>query len=70
MLRDFELNGQKALVTGAGRGIGRGIAIALAEAGADVAVTALGEDNAQKVAHEVVRSTGRKGLGYAADATR
>ena len=38
-----ELNGQRALVTGAGRGIGRGCAEALAEAGAEViAVAALG----------------------------
>ena len=32
------LEGQTALVTGAGRGIGRAIALALADAGADVAL--------------------------------
>lgn len=36
----FDLTGQKALVTGASRGIGQEIAIALARAGADVAITA------------------------------
>ncbi|NMO95902.1 SDR family NAD(P)-dependent oxidoreductase [Paenibacillus lemnae] len=35
-LPEFKLEGQKALVTGAGRGIGRAIAIGLAEAGCDV----------------------------------
>lgn len=34
----FDMNGQKALVTGAARGLGRAIALALAEAGADVAL--------------------------------
>ena len=69
MLTDFDLSGRKALVTGAGRGIGKGIALALAEAGADVAVTALGEANAKRVASEIER-TGRKGFGWAADGTR
>ena len=36
----FDLTGQKALVTGASRGIGQEIAVALARAGADVAITA------------------------------
>jgi NAD(P)-dependent dehydrogenase (short-subunit alcohol dehydrogenase family) len=69
MLADFDLSGRRALVTGAGRGIGKGIALALAEAGADVGVTALSADNAEKVAAEI-RQSGRKGFGWAADGTR
>src|SRR5206468_3254528 len=69
MLPEFDLSGRKALVTGAGRGIGKGIALVLAEAGADVGVTALGEENAARVAGEI-RERGRKGFGWAADGTQ
>ncbi|AWI09848.1 SDR family NAD(P)-dependent oxidoreductase [Ereboglobus luteus] len=40
----FNLHGKTALVTGGGQGIGRAIALALAENGADVVITYLGND--------------------------
>ncbi len=48
ILEQFRLNGRRALVTGAPRGIGKSIALALAECGADVVINyasskALGE---------------------------
>jgi NAD(P)-dependent dehydrogenase (short-subunit alcohol dehydrogenase family) len=67
-LLDFDLTGRRVLVTGAGRGIGKGIALLMAEAGADVGVTSLGETNAAQVASEV-RALGRRGFGWAADGT-
>jgi NAD(P)-dependent dehydrogenase (short-subunit alcohol dehydrogenase family) len=69
MLKDFDLTGKRVLVTGAGRGIGHGIALAMAEAGADIGITSLNGDSAVAVAEEV-RALGRKGFGWAADATK
>jgi NAD(P)-dependent dehydrogenase (short-subunit alcohol dehydrogenase family) len=65
----FDVSGQKVLITGAGRGIGKGIALAFAEAGADVAVSALTLTGVNKVAEEV-RSLGRTGLALTGDATK
>ncbi len=47
------LDGQVAVVTGAGRGIGRAIALALSQAGAAVAVCARSEDEVTAVAREI-----------------
>jgi NAD(P)-dependent dehydrogenase (short-subunit alcohol dehydrogenase family) len=53
------LDGQVALVTGAGRGVGRAIALALADAGAAVAVCARSEDQLARVAAEISDRRGR-----------
>ena len=55
-----------AVVTGAGRGIDAGYALALAEAGADVAITARTEAQLESVA-EQVRALGRRALVFPAD---
>jgi NAD(P)-dependent dehydrogenase (short-subunit alcohol dehydrogenase family) len=44
------LDGQGAIVTGAGRGVGRAIALALMEAGADVTLVARSKDQLEEVA--------------------
>jgi 7-alpha-hydroxysteroid dehydrogenase len=54
----FRLDATAAVVTGASRGIGRGIALALADAGADVLVTARDVDALDEVAGQI-RSRGR-----------
>lgn len=61
------LQGQKALVTGAGSGIGRAIAVALGQAGADVVVNFVSDQGtAEQVAAEI-RTFGVRALAIRAD---
>ena len=58
--------GKVAIVTGGSKGIGRAIALALAEAGADVAISARGEEALQQTAREI-REMGVRVLAFAGD---
>ena len=49
----FELTGQRALITGAGRGIGLGAAVALTHAGAEVTLVARTEPEITKAAEQI-----------------
>src|SRR5579859_3575939 len=62
------LAGRRAVVTGAGRGIGRSIALALAQAGADVAVTARTANDLDQLVAEI-QTIGRRGLAIPCDVT-
>lgn len=68
ILDRFRLDGEVAVVTGAGKGIGRAIAIALAEAGADVALASRTQADLDAVAAEIT-ALGRRALPLATDAT-
>jgi 7-alpha-hydroxysteroid dehydrogenase len=68
ILDKFRIDGQVAVVTGAGKGIGRAIAIGLAEAGADVAIGARTAADLEDVA-TAIRALGRRALAVVTDAT-
>ena len=68
-LPEFDVTDQKVLVVGAGRGIGKGIALAFAEAGADIAVTALSSSGVNQVAKEI-QEMGRAAFPVTGDATK
>ena len=66
ILDRFRLDGRAAVVTGAGRGIGAASAVALAEAGADVLVSARTEDQLKDVAARI-EAVGRRAVVVPAD---
>ena len=64
----MELEGQVAIVTGAGRGIGRATALELARMGADVVVAELDRVGADRTAAEV-KALGRRAAAVPTDVT-
>jgi 7-alpha-hydroxysteroid dehydrogenase len=63
----FDVSGKVAIVTGSGRGIGAACALALAEAGADVVLTARTQEQLDEVASQV-ESLGRRAVTQVCDA--
>lgn len=61
------LEGKKALVTGASRGIGREVALELARQGADVAVNFAGSEAKAKEVVEEIKALGRKAFSVQCD---
>lgn len=66
ILDRFRVDGQVAVVTGAGRGIGAATALALAQAGADVVIAARHGDQLEKVAARI-EEAGRRAVVVPAD---
>ena len=65
----MELQGQVAIVTGAGRGIGRATALELARMGADIVIAELDAGGADKTA-ALVKDLGRRAVVVPTDVTK
>lgn len=65
----MKLKGKVAIVTGAGRGIGKGIALRLAQDGAEVVVSDINIENANKVGEEI-KAGGGRALVHQTDVTK
>jgi len=66
----MELKGKVSLVTGSSRGIGRAIALALAEAGSDVVVNYVSNEDAAEQVVDKIRSMGRRATALRADVSK
>ena len=66
MTVSFSLEGRRALVTGASRGLGRAVAVALAQSGADVACVSSAPGGCAETAKEI-RGIGREAWELSAD---
>ena len=64
----FRLDGKRAVVTGAGKGIGRGIAVQMARAGADLVVASRTREDLESLAEEI-GPLGRKVSIFECDVT-
>lgn len=66
----FDLTGEVAVITGAGRGIGEGMAKVLAEAGANVVCASRSIDQISRVADEInANNRGGRAIAHATDVT-
>ena len=63
----MRLEGKKAIVTGASRGLGRAIALALAREGADVLVNYVNREETAREVAAAIEAKGRQAILYRAD---
>jgi NAD(P)-dependent dehydrogenase (short-subunit alcohol dehydrogenase family) len=66
-LKQFDLTGRAAIVTGGSKGLGEAIAAGLASAGADVLLTSRHVDEAAAAAKRIASDFGRRAVGIQAD---
>ncbi len=69
-IKQFDLSGRAAVVTGGSKGLGEAMAAGLASAGADVLITSRHGDEAQATAEKIAADYGGRAIAIAADVTK
>jgi NAD(P)-dependent dehydrogenase (short-subunit alcohol dehydrogenase family) len=69
-IKQFDLTGRAAVITGGSKGLGLAMAEGLASAGADVMLVSRHGDEAAAAAGAIARDYGRRAAGFAADVTQ
>jgi NAD(P)-dependent dehydrogenase (short-subunit alcohol dehydrogenase family) len=69
-IKQFDLTGRTALITGGSKGLGLAMAEGLASAGADVMLVSRHYDEAAKAAEAIAREYGHRALAIAADVVK
>lgn len=66
-IKQFELTGRAAIITGGSKGLGEAMAAGLASAGADVLLTSRNADEVNATAEQISADFGQKAVGIVAD---
>ena len=69
-IKQFDLTGRSAIVTGGSKGLGEAMAAGLASAGADVLLTSRNLNEAESTAARIATDFGRKAIGFKADVVK
>ena len=68
-IKQFDLNGRAAIITGGSKGLGAAMGAGLASAGANIMLVSRNQEEAQSVADEIANDFGVQAFGYKADVT-
>jgi NAD(P)-dependent dehydrogenase (short-subunit alcohol dehydrogenase family) len=68
-IRQFDLTGQVAVITGGSKGLGAAIAAGLASAGADTVIAGRGLESAESTARQLTAGFGRRSIAISVDVT-
>ena len=68
-IKQFDLTGRSAIITGGSKGLGQAMAAGLASAGANVLLASRNETESQAAADQIATEFGTRAIGVAADVT-